>query len=525
MYNCKKNILAGFILLFVFVLIVGCSGAKEGSSKPGEGNSKETSNSGGKPQAGGELVAAAGADITSFDPILSTNAGDYQFLWPVYDTLTRYNSKLELQPGLAEKWEYPDDKTLVLHLRKGVKFHDGTDFDAEAVKINMERVKSKDSTISDFKNVESFEVVDPHTIKFHLKQPDASILLALAERAGIIVSPKAIKEYGKDIAQKPVGTGPFKFVKRVPNGEIVYEKFDGYWKEKEPFLDKLTIKIMPNETTRINALKSGEIDLIQGVSPFSVESLEGTPNIKVENVTSFTEKIIVFNAKKPPFDNKAFRQALKLAIDRKAITKTLLRGYGKPAYQIFPNEYWAANHDLKIDYDPEKAKQLLAESGVKKPSFSMITTTQDYYEPMFSDMLKEQFAKVGIEMKTESMEGTAAIGQFWSEKKFEAFSSGVAGKSDPHLLLEIWVAKDSFYNAGNHTTPELDKLIAEANATYDQTERGKLYSEINRIQSEEVINLLPVVSTPVIYAMNEKVKGFEPNGLVKSYFPSIWLEK
>lgn len=522
MFKGKKGLIGSFMFLFVLAIVVGCSGSDESSS-----NSDVEQSSDGTPQAGGEVVIGVPADFINLDPILSTSGEDYPFVWAIYDTLITYNSDLEMQPGLAESWEFPDDKSLILHLKKGVKFHDGTDFDAEAVKFNIERANSEDSVIPDLRTVEEVEVIDSHTVKLHLSEPNAAILLALTERPGLIASPTAIEKYGDDFQRNPVGTGPFKFVSHVPNGEVVFEKNEDYWKEDEPYVDKLIFKVMQQETTRISALKSGEVDIIAGISPFSFDSLESDANIKImQPKSSHRSKGIVFNASLPPFDNKKFRQAVTHAIDREIIAQTLTNGQGEPMYQIFPNDFWAADPDLKIDYDPEKAKQLLAESGIENPSFTMLVSQQDIYEPMFSDIIKEQLFDVGIEVKTETLEGTAAYQKMWAEAEAQAMSSGTAGKPDPHLLMEIWVIAESFFNAGNQTTPEFDKLILEANSIQDQDERAKIYHEINRMQAlDEVVNIIPVMSTPIIYAMNEKVHGFEPNGLGKSNYNSVWKEK
>ncbi len=536
MFKFKKGFMISLLLLLILLLAVGCSESDEDSNSQGNNDTEADENAedgdaeeadAKAPQAGGEVVIGVAGDFINLDPILSTSGDDYPFVWGIYDTLVTYDSDLEIQPGLAESWEFPDDTSIVLQLKKDVKFHDGTDFDAEAVKFNIERANSEDSVIPDLRHVEEVEVIDTHTVKLHLSVPDASILLALTERPGLIASPAAIEKDGEEFQQNPVGTGPFKFVSHVPNGELIYEKNDDYWKEEEPYIDKLIFKVMQQETTRINALKSGEVDIIAGISPFSIDSLETAENIKLEMPnSSHRSKGIVFNASMEPFDNLKFRQAVTHAIDRDIIVDTLSNGYGEPLYQIFPNDFWAADPDLKIEYDPEKAKQLLEESGVEDPSFTMLVSQQDFYEPMFTDIITEQLAAIGITVETETLEGTAAYQKMWAEKESQAMSSGTAGKPDPHLLMEIWVIAESFFNAGEQTTPEFDELIVAANSTNDQEERAELYHEINRMQAlDEVVNIIPVMSVPIIYALNENVHGFAANGLGKSNFNSVWIEE
>lgn len=204
------------ILLTIMVIIAGCSSESNSSDdRTKESNDDSTAevinSDDGTPKQGGEAVIAYYTDASSYDPILGGSGADHALLWPIYDTLISFNPELEPQPGLAESWDFPDDKTMVLHLREGVTFQDNTPFDAEAVKFNIERVNSEDSTVSDLKNVERVEVVDSLTVKLHLKQPDSSLLLALSDRGGMMVSPTAVKKYGEDFFKILLGQDHIKW--------------------------------------------------------------------------------------------------------------------------------------------------------------------------------------------------------------------------------------------------------------------------------------------------------------------------
>lgn len=517
------------ILLTIMVIIAGCSSESNSSDdRTKESNDDSTAevinSDDGTPKQGGEAVIAYYTDASSYDPILGGSGADHALLWPIYDTLISFNPELEPQPGLAESWDFPDDKTMVLHLREGVTFQDNTPFDAEAVKFNIERVNSEDSTVSDLKNVERVEVVDSLTVKLHLKQPDSSLLLALSDRGGMMVSPTAVKKYGEDFSQNPVGAGPYKMVKRIPNGEVEYEAYEGYWQEGKPYLDKLIVKIMSDENARINALKSGEIDYADAISAGNIQSLENDSNIVLKDVLPVRIPIIYINASMPPLDNKAVRLAILHGINRETLNEGINFGRGEPAMQMFPSEYWASDKNMKIEYDPEKSKQLLKEAGFESVSFTMFTNATNQYIKA-AEAIVGQLKEVGIDVDLQPLELTAATDSFFTEKRAHAHYSAWTGRPDPQMTINYLFSKDSFFNTGGYSTPEIESLISEAASTYELDERAELYKKISRKAVLEEAIAIPVIFEPVTSAMNQKVKGFEPNRLGKPIFSNIWIEE
>lgn len=506
--------------LLAFTLILGaCSSKTETQVAEGAGEEVEE----GTPQKGGHATIAYETDVANFDPIKASGGINFPLLLPVYDTLIRFSPELEPEPGLAESWEYADDTTLILTLRENVKFHDGTPFDAAAVKFNIERVNSDESMLTDLANIESVEEIDEKTVKLNLKQADSSILLALSDQAGMMVSPTAVQENKENYSEQPIGTGPFKMANHVPNGEIVYEANEEYWDEKLPYLDKMTVKIMQDETTRINALKSGEVDFAENISPGTVSSLKNDQSLNVVQEISLPFKMLYLNSSKGPLDNKAVRQAINFGIDRETLIKALNFGIGEPAYQPFPKEYWAANKDLKIDYDPEKAKQILKDAGIDNVSFSLVHHSMAY-DQRLAEAIKSQLAEIGIEVDLQAMEQQAALANFWDEKKANSFLGRWSSRPDPQITVKALYASGSYYNTG-HTTEEIDKLIAEAGKTYDQEERAKLYMEINeKANLEEAIGI-PLFFTPRSAIMNQSLKGYVPNKLDKPIFSTLWKKE
>ncbi|WP_176330275.1 ABC transporter substrate-binding protein [Oceanobacillus rekensis] len=522
MVKFKKITFVNLVLLLVLTVIVGCS-SESGSSEESQAENTTDTNDG-TPKQGGEATVTFLADVSSYDPILSTTGTDQSLLWPVYETLIGFTPELELKPGLAESWETPDDTTIILHLREGVTFHDGTPLDADAVKFNLDRVNSDDSLLTTLVNVENVEVVDTYTVKLQLSEPDASILSALSDREGMIVSPTAIEENGEDYAQNPVGAGPYKMVERVPNGEIVFEAFEDYWQEGKPYLDKLTVKIMADENTRINALKSGEADLAYHLSVASSQSFKNDPNFVLTDIMPLRHRQIFLNASMAPIDNKDVRLAILHAIDRDALIEAITFGEGEPANQSFPKDYWAANENMKIEYNPEKSRKLLEEAGVEDVSFTMITHSIPTVLRV-ADAVQSQLSDVGIEVNIEPMEIVAADGSYFADKEAPAYLTAYTGRADPHQAVKILYASDSYYNVGSHSTPEIESLISEAVSIYNQGERAKLYSELSKKAILEEAIVIPIIFEPHLSVNSSRLKGYEPNLIGKAFFNDIWIEE
>ncbi len=511
-------------LLLVFALmtvLTGCTSKSDEKLNDNAMVNEEASAEEGEPKNGGEATYAYQADVSNFDPIKGSSGYDHALLWPVYDTLIKFTAELEPEAGLVESWEFPDDHTLVLTLKEGVTFHDGTPFDAEAVKFNIERINSENSNIPDLEKVERVEVVDEITVELHLSEPDSSILLALSDRGGMMVSPTAVEESGEEFSNKPIGAGPYKMIKHVPNGEIVYEAFEGYWNQDQPYLEKMTVKIMADENTRINALKSGEVDYAFNIQPGNVKSLANDPSITLKAKTGVAFHMIYVNAAKAPLDNKAVRQAFALGINRDALIQALNFGSGEPAYQPFPSEYWAADKNIAIDYNPEKAKEILKEAGMENVKIEM-SYASGAYDQRLAEAIKSQLSEIGIQVELQAMELTAAVSNYFTEKKVPAFLSLWTGRPDPQMTINNLFGNDSFYNAGKYSTPEIEQLIYQAASSYEQDERALLYGEISQKAVVEEAIIIPLYFQPTTSAMNQSLKGFEPNLLGKPIFSTLW---
>src|SRR5215203_5500857 len=321
----RAGVFASFVLAALVVVGCGGGGAPQSNTPPGT------------------LYVALEAEPPELDPNLSSAYVDRQVMASLYDKLVDINQQGEIVPMLAKSYDVSDDsKVYTFHLREGVKFHDGTPFNAEAVKFNLDRYQEKDSVRStEVEPIESVEVVDPMTVRVTLSEPFAPFLAVLTDRAGIMASPKAIKENNGRISKDPVGTGPFKFVERVRGDHITVEKNPDYWREGLPKLDKIIYRGITDENVQYQNLQSGELDLIDSIPLVEVNSLQKSGDYRVSIEPGLGYNGIWLNVTRPPFDNEKLRQAVYHLVDRQAVAKAALRNVGgTPANSPFSKQIW-----------------------------------------------------------------------------------------------------------------------------------------------------------------------------------------
>ena len=315
---------------------------------------------------GGTVTYAAGADPDNLDPANAESNPSEAVNRMMYENLARFDEKLKIVPGLASKWQQSKDGlTWTFFLRKGVKFHDGTPFNAEAVKVFVERMigpekPSRSGLYVPFVN--TVEVVDDYTVKINLKAPFAFFLNNLAHSASGIVSPTALKTLGKDISRKPVGTGPFKFVEWIHGDHITMVRNDQYWGGK-PKLDKIIVKTVKEDSARVMMLQSGDAHLIVRIPSEDIARLEKDPKIKLDSTETLRVLYISINCSKKPFTDVRVRQALNYAVDKESIVKNLYQGRALVSSGIVAPLTTGYVRVQGYSYDPEKAKKLLAEAG------------------------------------------------------------------------------------------------------------------------------------------------------------------
>jgi peptide/nickel transport system substrate-binding protein len=454
----------------------------------------------------GVLVVAQIAEPKSLDPQAVTAVNDFRILMNVYDGLVRYKSgTLEVEPALATEWTISDDgKTYTFTLRDDVTFHDGSPFNAEAVKFNFERMLDEDHPFHDtgpfplsffFSAVDSVDAPDEKTVVFHLKDPYAPFLSNLAYPTGLIVSPAAVKEFGKDFGRHPSGTGPFKFAEWESNSKVVVEVNPDYWKGA-PDLKAVVFRPITDANTRVAEMLSGGIDVMVEVPPDNLATFSNDAAFKVYEQAGPHLWFLILNAKEGPMADKRVRQAVNYAIDKKALVENVLQGTAEVAAGPTPPAFaWAYNEALQpYPHDPEKAKALLKEAGHENADLTFYVTEggSGMLDPVaMGAAIQADLAEVGLNAKIETYEWNTFLGKV---------NPGLEGKADmaemawmtndpdtlPYLALRTGAFPDEGgFNSGYYSNPDVDKLLEEARRETDQAKRAVLYKKMQEIVRDD----------------------------------------
>lgn len=511
------------ILLAVSALLVGCSSSEETGSSG--------SSSGADPQK--TLVFGRGGDSTSLDPITTTEGESFKVTKNIFETLIEYGEQdTTLQPGLAKDWKVSEDgSTVTLMLEEGVKFHDGTDFNAEAVVFNFERWMNGGeedfpyygSMFGGFKGdeghvIEEVKAVDEYTVEFKLKRPQSPFLKNLAMSPFAIASPAAIEKYGDKFRENPVGTGPFKFVEWKPNDRIVLEKYEDYRIPEYPKLDRVIFRVIPENSARLNALMNGEIDLMDGLNPSDEEKVTSNENLQIFKRPSMNVGYLGLTATREPLNNKLVRQALNHAVDKQAIIDAFYGGQAEPAKNPMPPSIEGYNDAIEpYPYDLEKAKALLAEAGYPD-GFDMELWAMPVARPYMpeamkvAEVLQESFRKIGVNAEIKTVDWATYL-QDAKNGKYDTFLLGWTGDNgDADNFLYTLLDKDNIgsNNYAQYSSDELHEVLIAAQTETDQAKRNELYKKAQEIIHEDAPWIPLVHSTPLL-AGSSKIDNFLPH--------------
>src|SRR5215213_11152 len=476
----RAGVFASFVLAALVVVGCGGGGAPQSNTPPGT------------------LYVALEAEPPELDPNLSSAYVDRQVMASLYDKLVDIDQDGEIVPMLASSYEVSDDDLVyTFHLREGIKFHDGTEFNAEAVKYNLDRYQEEDSVRStEVEPIESVDVVDEYTVRVTLSEPFAPFLAVLTDRAGIMASPKAIEENNGRISKDPVGTGPFKFVERVRGDHITVEKNPDYWREGLPKIDKIEYRGIEDENVQYQNLQSGELDLIDSIPVVEFKELQESGDYNVSIEPGLGYQGVFLNVTQPPFDNKALRQAVYRLVDREAIVKAVLRDVGGEAGNSpFSEQSWAYSEesDQYPERSVEEAKALLEEAG-KPDGFSFtLKTDPTPLNQQIGQVIQNNLKPAGIDVKLEQEEFGTLLDDS-TNGNFQALFLGWSGRIDPDLNIYDFTVTNGDFNSSGYSNPEVDRLLNEARTTSDRDERKDLYDN----------------NATTDFAMQPSVQGFEP---------------
>jgi peptide/nickel transport system substrate-binding protein len=506
------------------------------------------------PQPGGTLTIASYSEPDGFDPHVEYSRHSWLVNWQIMDTLVVMDSEKNLHPGLANNWDVSDDgSSFTFYLRDDVTFHDGTPFNAEAVKANFDRIMDPETgsmmAVDKMPTFESAEVIDEYTVKINFSEPNGTFLV-LAANSLYMVSPTAAEEWGADFTFNPVGTGPFKFVEWVPQSHVKLERNEDYnWApqglydhEGPAYLDEVIFRYIPEEATRTAALETGEAHIAIRIGALDVPMFEEDPNFYVikEMVPGLPTNYML-NTAKPPTDDVRVRRAMNLWFDRELANEVIWYGERGPAYgPLAPNTlgYLPEVEELNA-LDRERALELLAEAGWEDTdgdgildkdgeNFRLeIYSCGDYVEPV--DAVYGQFEEMGAETNTTMVP--------WSEQKKVVYEGDPSmmvatfNNVDPNVMRLLFHSENIGENGWNWThldegDPELqaqiDELLEQGDQVSNPAQREEIYQEVQRLLVENGVNL-PLFVDYYIYGVNGAVKGWniEPGGWPLTH--DLWL--
>jgi peptide/nickel transport system substrate-binding protein len=475
---------------------------------------------------GGTLRIAMDADNTTMDPHLSTAAVDRQVYNNIYGKLFDIDAKFGIVPQLVQSWEVKSGGLVyIFKLRRGVKFHDGTDFNADLVKWNFDRMRDPalaSPRRSEIAPVKDVRVADPSTVEITLSAPFAPFLSVLTDRAGMMVSKAAVEKFKDDYARNPVGTGPFRFAEWVKDDHLTIKRFDGYWEKGLPYLDEVIYRPIPDPSVRFTAMRTGQVDFMHQIAPKDVAQAKGEKGLKVSEIPSLWWQGMHLNNQVAPFNNKSIRQAMWYAVDRQVIQRVAYQGLGSPAWSPFPSSMWAQDTDFS-DWrrDPAKAKAKLAEGGMPNGfSFTVKGLPAQIQELQIT---QAQLKEIGLDMKIEQLEFGKLLADLNSHN-FVALRIGWSGRPDPDGNAHVFLHSKGGLNRVRYSNPKMDELLDAARSEGDQAKRKALYAQVTRLAAEDAPYIW-IHHDAEVKVWGEHLKGFEhiSDGMIR--VKGVWLEK
>ncbi len=440
------------------------------------------------------------------------------------DKLVDIDKDLNFVPQLATAWSWsPDSRTLTLTLRKGVQFQDGQPFNADAVKENLDRYRNAPYSLrkEELKPVSAVEVVDPGTVRLVLSRPYAPLVAVLSDRAGMMASPKALAQLGKDFYKHPVCAGPFSFVQRVAQDHITLQRFPGYWNSGAIHLDRIEFRPIADSTVRLEDLRADQLDLIEEVAPTDVASIQHDHRLTIAKATSLGYEAIMLNLGNGPAANtplghdQRVRAAFEAVIDRGVLNQVAASGLFIPDNQLeLPTSPYFNKQFPVPPRDVARAKKLLRDAGVSHLTIGLRTLNTPS-DQQIGEIIQSMAAQAGIDVKVMPGETNANI-QSYLNGDFQAGLVIWSGRSDPDFNIAQYLSCGGFQDWGKYCNPKFQTLLDKARATTDLTKRYDLYHQLAAVYLKDE-PMLFLFHMSWLYAMTNKLSGFSavPDGLIR----------
>lgn len=463
----------------------------------------------------GTITVAQGVDADTLDPQMTSSSAAWSITMNIFDTLLTRDTQGKLQPGLAVSYKAINDTTWEFKLRPNVKFQNGEPLDAEAVKFTLTRALDpalKSILASTINTIDRVDVIDPLTVNITTKGPDPILPSRLSMQNGQILPPKYTKEVGNEgFAKKPVGAGPYKFVNWQKDEAITLQAVPDNW--RQPKIATVVFKPIPEGSSRVAAIKTGAVDIAAAIPPVDyagVKSSDKTVGIEVFSNRAFLLNMDTINFK--PFQDVRVRQAMNYAIDKEAIIKNTLNGFGKPiGSSVIPEAFGYDPNVKPYPYDPEKAKQLLADAGYPNGFEVGFDTTLGRYpqDKEIAEVVAGQLSKVGIKVNVQGFEWGAFYDGVKAKKRAPIHDIGMSAD----LFDADQTMANHFYSVNSiwsrWKNPEFDKLLEQSRTTIDPAARQQLLAKAGQIQHDDaaMVYLHQIV---YLYGVNKRVQGWVP---------------
>ena len=496
-----------FLMLGLSLFITGCGGEKQ---------NEKISN---------DIVVSQGSKPKSLDPNMYNEIPALTVTEQIFNTLLRVDENGNIVPELAESYEYVTPTELVIKLKQGVKFHNGDVLTSKDVVFSINRMLDKPASRIMIDAISKVEAIDEYTVKLTLSKPSSPLLFGLAHPLTAILNEKDTLAKNDVIATDPMGTGPYKFVEWGSGEKIELVAFDDYF-EGRPKIDALTYRAITENSSRLAALETGEIDIAYNMDSIDSGAISQNENLQLISQPTTSTEYITFNTTKAPFDNKDFRKAVNYALNKQSMSDSIFMGKARPANSIInPNVFGHSDTVEGYPYNVEKAKEYLAKSGVKDTSFTLFvndSTTRLQLAQIIQANLKE----IGIDMKIETLEWGAYL-QRTAQGEHQAFLGGwVSGTSDADIVLFPLLHSSSHGGAGNrafYTNKEFDKIVDEARLVSSPEERKALFLKAQDILQEEApLGILLYKNENI--GLNKKVKGFKFDPTTMHNLKNLYIE-
>jgi peptide/nickel transport system substrate-binding protein len=475
-----------------------------------------------KPVYGGSLVIAQGVEPPGLDPTTVTSTAIPRVVYSnVLEGLVKINRYGKIEPTLAKDYKISrDGKEIIFILEKGVKFHDGKVFDAEDVKFTLDRLmdpKTGTAHPEYYKDIESVQVVDSYTLKIKLKNVNSMFFFNLARPDSLIVNKQAIDK----IKSAPIGTGPFKFVEWIRGDQITLTKFHEYYRKGIPYLDKVTFKFIGDPSAQIASLKAGDIDIIAyDVSPENALLLEKDPKFKVLNGYTTTKVILSTNNSRKPFDDVRVRRAMAHAIDRNALIKGAMSGFGVPiGTHMDPGNPYYIDLTKTYPFDSQKSKQLLAEAGYPNGFEAVIKIPERFaYTKRCGEIITDMLFNVGIKLNIELVEWGQWIGRVLNNAEYDLT---VIGHGEP-FDISIYANPKYYFR---YDSPKFQETLRKAEMEANPKVRKELYIACQKIITEDAVNGFLFVLPSLPTMKKEVTNWWKDYPMTVTDVTEVWTQK